>query len=217
MDSFQDTVFTAVRHGQTCANLSGVLQGHLDTPLDEIGRAQARTAAERLKQETFDLFYTSDLSRAYETARIIGEVLKMEPVPLRDLREWHLGELEGRPHDELKLEFPDVIRSFRHDTTEDIPVPGGESRNEFFARVANCLDWLRQENPGTRILLVTHGGTLRAVYRHIAGVINPGCLIPQPVNAGISRFRSREGFWQMLSWNETSHLAGIGQKESLAF
>lgn len=217
MDPSRDTVFTAVRHGQTDANLSGVLQGHLDTPLDEIGRAQARIAAERLKQETFDLFYTSDLSRAVETARIIGEALKMEPVSLPDLREWHLGELEGRPHDELKHEFPEVIRSFRHDMTDDIPVPGGESRNEFFARVGSCLDRLRLENPGARILLVTHGGTLRAVYRHIAGVIDPGCLIPQPVNAGISRFRSHEGSWQMLSWNETAHLAGIGQKESLAF
>ena len=217
MDPDRDTFFTAVRHGQTDANLAGILQGQSDTPLGDFGRVQARAAAERLRRETFDLFYTSDLRRAYETAEIIGSAIHLAPVPLPALREWHLGELEGRPHDELQSRFPDVIRSFRYDRTDDIPVPGGESRNEFFARVGGCLDRLHRDHPGARILIVTHGGTLRAVYRHIAGVIAPGCLIPQPVNAGISRFRTREGLWQMLTWNETAHLDGIGQTESLAF
>ena len=217
MDTAPDTVFTAVRHGQTDANLQGVLQGHLDTPLGEKGRAQARAAAERLKHEKFDLFYTSDLSRAYETAQIIGRVLGMEPVPLTELREWHLGTLEGRPHSELRTEYPDIIESFRFDRADDIAVPGGESRKEFFTRIAACLDRLRRENPGARILFVSHGGSLRAVYRHIAGEIAPGRLIPQPVNAGISRVRFHEGFWQMITWNETTHLERVGEQESIVF
>ena len=217
MEPIPDTVFTFVRHGQTDANVQGVLQGHIDTPLGETGRAQARAAAERLKHEKFDLFYSSDLSRAFETAQIIGEAIRMEPVPLRELREWRLGELEGRLHGELRVQYPDVTRSFHVDREEDISVPGGESRDEFFSRITACLDRLRDENPGARILIVSHGGALRAVYRHIAGLIGAGRLIPQMTNAGISRFRSHEGSWQMLTWNETTHLERIGHNESCVF
>lgn len=217
MASVPDTIFTLVRHGQTDANVQGVLQGHIDTPLGETGRAQARAAAERLKHEKFDLFYASDLSRALETAQIIGKAIGMEPTPLRELREWRLGELEGRPHSELRTLYPDIIQSFHLDRAEDIPVPGGESRDEFFLRITTCLDRLRDENPGARILLVSHGGALRAVYRHIAGFIGEGRLIPQMTNAGICRFRSHEGSWQMLTWNETTHLERIGHNESCVF
>lgn len=217
MASANDTVFTIVRHGQTDANVQGVLQGHIDTPLGETGRAQARAAAERLKHEKFDLFYSSDLSRAFETARIIGEAIRMEPVPLRELREWRLGELEGRPHAELRVQYPDVIRSFHYDRADDIPVPGGESRDEFFSRITTCIGRLRDEHPGARILIVSHGGALRAIYRQISGLIGEGRLVPQMTNAGISRFRSHDGFWQMLTWNETTHLEKIGHNESCVF
>ena len=217
MASVSDTIFTIVRHGQTDANAQGVLQGQTDTPLGETGRAQARAAAQRLKHEKFDLFYSSDLSRALETAQIIGKTIGMDPVPLPELREWRLGDLEGRPHTELRVRYPDIIRSFHHDRVDDIPVPGGESRNEFFTRITSCLCRLRDQHPGARILLVSHGGVLRAIYRQIAGVIGEGRLVPGMTNAGISRFCSREGSWQMLTWNETTHLEQIGHNESCVF
>ena len=217
MTSAPDTIFTIVRHGQTDANVQGVLQGQYDTPLGETGRAQARAAAEWLKHEKFDLFYSSDLSRAFETAQIIGKAIGMEPVPMRELREWDLGDLVGRPHSELRTQYPDVIRSFHHDCVDDISVPGGESRDEFFTRITSCLIRLCNEHPGARILLVSHGGALRAIYRQIAGLIGEGRLVPQMTNAGISRFRRHDGSWQMLTWNETTHLEKIGHNESCVF
>ena len=88
------TEFTFIRHGQTADNVAGILQGHRDTPLDEIGRQQARMAAERLSNQTIDAIFASDLSRAFETAQIIGDAVGVTPVPEKRLREWHLGELE---------------------------------------------------------------------------------------------------------------------------
>ena len=217
MSSATDTIFTMVRHGQTDANVQGVLQGQADTPLGEMGRAQARAAAERLKHEKFDLFYSSDLSRALETAQIIGKIIGMTPVPLPELREWDLGDLVGLPHEELCARYPDVVRAFRYDSVKDIFVPGGESRDEFFARIASCFDRLCRENPGARILIVTHGGVFRAVYRQIAGLVREGCLLPRPDNAAISRFQNCGGLWQMLTWNETSHLQQTGYTESRMF
>ena len=212
-----DTLFTVVRHGQTAENLAGILQGWLDTPLDDLGRRQARAVAERLATEHFDLLFTSDLRRACETAQIIGEQLEINPVLLPDLREWHLGELEGRPCTELRREYPEIMNSFLVDCIADIPVPGGESRNAFFARIAKCLDGLAEAHPGRKLLLITHGGVLRAIHRHVVGPVAPGCLLPQTTNAGLTRFSNRNGRWQLTGWNECSHLADTGCRESVTF
>ncbi len=213
-----DTDFTIIRHGQTDANIQGILQGHFDTPLDDTGRAQAQCAAERLRNEpAFDAFYSSDLKRAWETAEIIGHTLGIEPVPLTTLREWHLGELEGRPRSELQQIYPEIMNSFLFEPADDVPVPGGESRNAFFGRVARCFDQLAARHTGQRILLVTHGGVMRAVYRHTAGNIAPGCMIPMTTNASYSRVFYRGIFRQLGCWNDISHLKNIAVRESSTF
>ena len=87
-----DTDITIIRHGQTAANIQGILQGHFDAMLDDTGRIQSQCAADRLRGEPpFDAFYSSDLKRAWETAEIIGRALGSEPVPLTDLRECRNG------------------------------------------------------------------------------------------------------------------------------
>ena len=209
--------FTVVRHGQTAENARGILQGWLDTPLDERGRRQSRAAAERLRNEKFDLLASSDLRRALESAAPIGELLNLPIEKLPALREWHLGELEGRPVGELQKEFPEIMDAFLRDTDEELRVPGGESHAAFFARVAACLDALAQANPGRRLLLVTHGGVLRAVYRHVAGFVPAGRLIPQTGNACICRFCYRSGEWQLTCWNDLTHLKDVGYRASLTF
>ena len=213
-----DTDLTIIRHGQTAANLQGILQGHFDTRLDDTGRMQAQCAADRLRGEPpFDAFYSSDLARAWETAEIIGRALGSQPVPLTDLREWHLGELEGSPRPELQRLYPEIMDSFLFEPAGDVTVPGGESRNAFFERVANCLDRLAARHAGQRILLVTHGGVMRAVYRHAAGNIAPGCMIPMTTNASYSRIFYRGGFRQLGCWNDISHLKNIPVRESSTF
>ncbi|MBQ9337811.1 MAG: histidine phosphatase family protein [Lentisphaeria bacterium] len=213
-----DTDFTIIRHGQTGANIRGILQGHCDTLLDDTGLAQARCAAERLRGEPpFDAFYSSDLQRASETARIIADAIGLKPVPMPELREWKLGELEGRPRRELQQLYPEIMDSFLFEPAGDVPVPGGETRNAFFARVADCLDRLAVRHKGQRVLLVTHGGVMRAVYRRAAGNIAPGCMIPMTTNASYSRIFYRGGFRQLGCWNDISHLKNIPVKESSTF
>lgn len=212
-----DTDFTLIRHGQTEANIKGILQGHLDVPLNETGRLQARCAAERLKNEKFDLLISSDLIRAAETAEIIGAVLQLSPVLLPDLREWHLGELEGKESSSLWNLYPEIMDSFNFDNGQDIRVPGGESKFQFFERVSGCLDSLAAEYTGKRILLVSHGGTSRAIFRHIAGPPRKGCMIPKTDNASFSRFFKRGDFWQLNCWNDVSHLKDVQHKESITY
>ena len=116
--------FTVVRHGQTGENVRGILQGWLDTPLDERGVRQSRAVADRLRNDTFDRIVSSDLRRALESAAPLGEMLKLPVEGTPALREWHLGELEGRPVRELQREYPAIMGAFLRDPAEGDRGPG---------------------------------------------------------------------------------------------
>ncbi len=211
-----DTDFTVIRHGQTAENLAGLLQGHTETVLDRLGLLQAQCAAERLRGEKFDHIFSSDLQRAMQTARIIAEAVGGEVIPLPALREWHLGELENRLNTELWEKYPEVMNAFRYEEGE-LLIPGGESRFEFLKRVADCIDSLAAQYEGRRILLVTHAGALRAIFRRIVGPVVNDALLPQVSNAAYSRFCRRGDRWQLCCWNDVSHLKNIEVRESVTF
>ena len=115
--------FVVVRHGETMANRTGLLQGQTECPLNDNGRAQAAAAGERLKDMHFDAAYASTLSRAWETAEIITahhpgiELQKAEA-----LREWFLGDLENRYQPELLKLYPEEMSAFRREHP-DIAIP----------------------------------------------------------------------------------------------
>lgn len=210
------TDFTLIRHGQTTANMSGILQGFLDTELDETGIRQAECAAERLRDEKFDCIFSSDLKRAMQTAQIIARFHDLEVVPVKELREWHLGDLEDRPCAELKKQYPEIMHCFGLDGGE-VVVPGGESRLEFFRRVADCLESMAEKHAGKRILLITHGGVLRAVFRHVVGMVTAQAMIPVTSNASYTHFVKRDKLWQLCCWNDVSHLKSVGVRASSTF
>lgn len=212
-----ETFFTVLRHGETCENQAGILQGQLPGHLNEAGRLQACRAADFLSREHFDLLFSSDLERAMETASIVGKVLHLPVQPCSMLREWHLGKLEGRHREDLWKLYPEIMDCFSFDFDHEVEVPGGESRNIFFARVGAGLNCLAHDHPGKRILLVTHCGTLRAIYRHVAGRISSGRMMPRTTNASCSRFVFQNGLWQLVSWNESSYLNGLSVRESTTF
>jgi len=84
-----------VRHGQSTWNHEHRIQGQLDPPLSDEGRRQAARLGRRLAGRKFSGFYSSDLKRALETSRVIGEAVGIEPTPMAGLREIYLGEWEG--------------------------------------------------------------------------------------------------------------------------
>ena len=200
------TEFTLIRHGQTADNVAGILQGHRDTPLDDMGRRQAQSAAERLRGSHFDAIFSSDLRRAFETAEIIGKAVGVTPVPTRELREWYLGELEGQYSKDLWVKYFDIMECFNVDSG-DLPVPGGESHGAFERRIAQCLDDLADQWIGKSIIIVTHAGSMRAVFKHIVGAVAPGNMLPICSNVSYSSFfRYADGRWRLRCWNDISHL-----------
>ncbi|MBX6395401.1 MAG: histidine phosphatase family protein, partial [Alicyclobacillaceae bacterium] len=95
IDRLQPIVICLVRHGETVWNREQRLQGHQDIPLTDKGREQARAVARRLSTEPWDLVYSSDLSRARETAEIIAKHCGVRVVTDPRLRERFYGRFEG--------------------------------------------------------------------------------------------------------------------------
>jgi broad specificity phosphatase PhoE len=150
------TTLLLVRHGETDWNAAGRLQGHTDRPLNEYGRRQARELAERFAGDGIAAVYASDLARARETAEIVAGRLGLEVVLDPDLREKNWGNWEGLTADERAVvEFE------------------GESTEEHRERVLRAVRRIVAAHPEERVVVVTHGGSLRRIQAAVSGVALP--------------------------------------------
>ena len=150
------TELLLVRHGETDWNAAGRLQGHTDRPLSDFGREQARRLAEELTGEEFDAIYASDLARARETAEIVAERLHHAVLVDPDLREKNWGTWEGlTPAERLDVELV------------------GESVEQHQRRMLAALGRIAEQHPHGRVLVVTHGGSMRRVQSEALGFALP--------------------------------------------
>ena len=151
-----------VRHGQSTWNATRRWQGHSDPPLSPLGREQALRAARALSGEIVDALYASDLRRALETARIVGEPLGLEPRSDPRLRELDVGAWGGLTREEIAARWPEALGRFDRREPDARPV-GGETRAELARRVHEALDELAARHAGATLLIVAHGGVLAAI------------------------------------------------------
>ena len=203
----QDNVTTVyfVRHGQTAANASHVIQGQTDVPLDETGKLQSLQVGSRLKKIPFDAIYSSDLSRAAVTAEQIacGRTIEFTP----RLREWDLGHWQGRNIGQIKKDFPEEYRMFAGDDPEFAPAEGETSR-EIQQRAGKFMDHIAARHPGQTVLCVSHGGFMIKILKHVLQhFVFP--RRPRMDNTCIAIFQTEDGgkSWQLITWNDTAHLS----------
>jgi probable phosphoglycerate mutase len=158
------------RHGETDDNIPPLrFQGSRDTPLNATGREQAHVLAERVAREHPDVaaLYCSNLSRALETAEIVGDRIALQPVIDPRLAESYRGEWEGFLFPEIEARDPEGFAAFRR-AGADFRFPGGESMQEHQDRVMAALDDVgRGASPA---LVVCHGGTIRVALCAVRGV-----------------------------------------------
>jgi broad specificity phosphatase PhoE len=148
------TTILLARHGETDWNRENRWQGWADPPLNESGRAQAVGLAKQLQETPFDAVYSSDLRRARDTAEIVAAPHGVPVVTDPGLREIDVGSWSGLTHAEIEERFPGGER------------PDGETREQHLRRVLEAVERIARANPERRILLVTHGGTMRALRTH---------------------------------------------------
>ncbi len=152
------------RHGQTDDNLQPIrFQGFRDTPLNDTGRAQAHELAEKIaaRPEPFRSLWSSDLSRAHETAEIVGSRIGLEPRLEPRLREANRGAWEGHLFIEIEQSDPERFAAWMRGGPS-WRFPGGESLQEQQNRVLAALSDIHAggELPA---LVVCHGGSIRVV------------------------------------------------------
>jgi len=145
------------RHGETEWNREGRWQGHADVALNDRGREQARELAHWMRDEPIDVIYSSDLKRAHETALIIAEQKRLPVTTDAGLREIDVGRWSGLTPDEIARCFPDMAT---HD---------GETNAQHLERAIAAFHRIASAHRGQRMLIVSHGKTLRVIRRHAAG------------------------------------------------
>ena len=199
------TELIVVRHGVTDWNREKRLQGHTDIALNQEGREQAARVARALERENFDVFYSSDLSRALETAQTIAS-RHAQPVLARpELRERHYGVFEGVPQHELPQRFPQAYANLKaRDPHADLP--GGESLHDFYQRISTYVQLLAQQHPGQRLFISTHGGVLDCIYRLCTAIPLSAPRAWELPNTGINRVRNEGNEFKLMVWADTQHL-----------
>jgi 2,3-bisphosphoglycerate-dependent phosphoglycerate mutase len=200
-----ETRFIAVRHGETAWNAQGRIQGHLDSPLNEEGLAQALLVGERLAREPIDALYCSDLGRVQQTIQPLVDRTGIQPRMTQRLRERKLGVFQGLTSRECQARYPEDYARF-HAREVEHAVPGGESIRDVNRRVSALFTDLAAQHPGQLIVAVTHGGVLDALYRFVTGLPLDRLRDFPIYNASLNWVRFGAGQWALERWGDISHL-----------
>ncbi len=202
------TIIILVRHAETQANVEQLWHGKLDAPLTERGRLQVIATATYLQELTVrypvTAFYVSPLPRAQSTAAAIGQAIGLRPIIDENLREFDLGDWEGRSFLELK-EKEDLWTRWSQDPT--FAPPNGESPILFNGRAIHAVQWLVDRHPAAIVLAVTHGALLCNVLATWFGVGPADWRRWEPQNCAISILEFVNDQWHALLINDVSHLS----------
>lgn len=196
------------RHGETDWNREGLIQGHLDVPLNERGREQSILLQTPLARWGTQAILSSDLSRARETAEIAARILKIPVHTHPGLREIHLGQMQGMSRTEIEEKFGvDLSHQLRHRVLSDSDVfrLGTERTEEVVSRAEDALCAFFRENPSIDVLgISTHGGVLRRLLkRALADRLHEDELPPPAPNAALFPvgFHLDVNKWEYLETN----------------
>ncbi|GAB4818808.1 hypothetical protein N2152v2_005854 [Parachlorella kessleri] len=161
--------------------------------------------------------YTSDLLRTTQTAEAITAATGVPAVQQPQLRERHLGVIQGLTYREAEVQMPEAYRALMsHSTSERIP-GGGESAEDLQDRVEAALNAIARAHPGQRVLVVSHGGFLYAAHRRATG----HAPASKSINGALNVIRidpSPEGSkapssWAVVCWGVVDHLQDVGYSQ----
>lgn len=199
-----------IRHGETAWNAEGRIQGQLDVPLSSTGMWQAGRLAERLlapSAEPIDAVISSDLARAWLTARPLAEGLRLDVLPEPRLRERHFGRFEGYTVEDIATRWPDDFAQWRA-RDPAWPIPDGESAQQFIDRVLAALHDLTLAYRGRTIAVIAHGGVLDVAYRYARQLAWDALREHVMLNCSINRVAAFASPLQLSieDWGDVAHL-----------
>jgi 2,3-bisphosphoglycerate-dependent phosphoglycerate mutase len=163
-----------IRHGESTWNALGLWTGYKDVPLTSKGHAQARNAAQLIKDITLDIAYTSVLKRAQQTLTDILHELNSANIKIikhQALNERDYGDLTGKNKWKIKEEYGEE-QFLKWRRGWDYPPPNGESLKDVYNRVVPYYknEILPKLNEGKNVIIVAHGNSLRALVKYLENI-----------------------------------------------
>lgn len=201
-----------VRHGQSEANLVRHFAGHFDPELTELGLRQAKLTAKFIFENyQVDKVYSSDLKRAYKTAKAVADLLKLEVIKSKALREIDGGKWENVSAYEVAEKFPNEYEIWSNDIGNSA-CPGGESARELSERVMKELYRIAEENPDSTVVVGTHATPIRLAQSVIElGDVVKAKDVQWASNASVTVFEY-DGEFKVTAKSLDSHLGELVTK-----
>lgn len=206
------TELILIRHGETDWNRELRFQGQVDVPLNAIGHEQARRLGLRLAGEAAQLLVSSDLMRTRQTALPISQQSLTTPTLGTEFnaawREQNFGVIDGMRVDDIKAQHPQAWAQWIQ-FHADYAFSGGESTQQFHARILGAVRELAARHPRQTLVVVTHGGALDMIYRTARALPLSGPRQSEIPNAGLNRVRVRGDAIEIVTWADTQHLSDM--------
>lgn len=209
----EKTLIYLVRHGESIGNKNKMFLGHTDLDLSEHGYKQARATAAALSKVKLDKIYSSDLQRAYNTAKAHADLRGMTVHTDHGLRELYVGDWEGKHVDEIIEKYGEkVFKEDWHGGFGTFAFPNGESTMEGSRRFYQTVMKIASENIGKTLLIAAHAAVIRGFWSIICGVAPEDIVekIPFPSNASYSVVEFDGEKLSPIEYSHDEHLADIG-------
>jgi broad specificity phosphatase PhoE len=194
-----------VRHGQTAWNKEEIFRGRTDVPLNEMGLREASLAAEYFRGTEIQAIYSSPLSRAWQTAGKIAEVVRREVVSLDGINDMSFGAWEGQPLRDVQKNDSERYSQWR-DAPHLVKIPGGETLDEVRLRAMTALEEVIRSHAGASIVLVSHRVINKVLICGILGLDNSHFWQIGQDTTAINLIQTRRGKYILSLLNEACHL-----------
>jgi broad specificity phosphatase PhoE len=210
MSGSAPTRLVLIRHGETVTNAGGeraVMSGRSDLPLSSVGRRQLELLRERLTVEPgFEAVYTSPLSRARETARMVPAV--RPPTVMNELAEIDCGDVDGRLIAEVQSRYPRLWATNAAELDDNFRWPAGESYRELRARGVAAMQTIHARHPGGRVAVVTHAGLITQVVGMLRGEPAARWSAARVANTALTTIDWQAGSGRLVALDDHAHLHG---------
>lgn len=210
------TRFILVRHGESRANLENRFAGQIDIPLTETGLKQAECTGEYLKNEKIDVFYSSELSRANDTACLIAKHHNKPVTKLKGLNEINGGYWENKTYPQIASTFPENYKIW-NTIIGLTQCNGGENVEEVQTRVYSTIKEIAENNPKKTVFIGFHGMALRAFICKVLNV--PLNQMQEKTvwasNASVTYVDYENGVFTLVEHSFDKHLSDCGLRTTL--
>lgn len=201
------TKLLLIRHGQSVANFELKFVGHKDADLTDTGLKQAQKTAEFVKSKyVIDKVYASDLKRAYKTGKAISDLLNVEIISNKNLREIYAGDWEGNRFNDLIKMYEAEYSIWLNDIGFAHP-NNGESVRELGERIYNELTKIAENNNGKTVVVATHATPIRVMQSLVqTNGLTEMKNISWVSNASVSELFFEDGLWHFGKISQDEHL-----------